>query len=447
MRSKTLRLTGWGRSSASESTALRPERPRDVDALLRHADPADGPWLAHGAGRSYGDTALNAGGRVILTERLDRVLSFNAETGELVCEGGVPLRDVLACFGPRGFVAPVSPGTSFATVGGSIANDVHGKNHESAGSFGDHVAWLELLTPSGERLHVDEARTPELFRATIGGIGLTGLITKACLRLKRVPSTTVEVSERRIANLDAFLDAFEECRHSATFSVGWIDGVAKGDSLGRGILETAEFAQHDTPAKAKKAKTVPIDVPGFVLNPLTVRAFNHVYYHRIPAQGRSGLKPYGQFLYPLDALLRWNRIYGKRGFLQFQCVLPDQAARAGLHALMTTISEAGLASFLAVLKTLGSEGKGYLSFPLRGYTLALDFPRSAKAIALVERLNAITLDHGGRVYLAKDAVLKPEQFARMYPKLDDMRAVLHDLDRGVRFDSDQARRLAVREAA
>ena len=439
-------VTGWGRSSTAAVEACRPERIAEARRALGQVG-SEG-IIAHGGGRSYGDAALNDGGRVMLTRRLDRVLAFDSATGDLVAEPGVTFADLLKIFLPQGFLVPVTPGTAFATLGGAVANDVHGKNHDRTGGFGDHVQWLDLLLPSGEELRVSPAERPDLFAATIGGIGLTGIILAVALRLQRVPSPAVAVAERRMADLDGFLAAFAAHRATATYSVGWIDALARGRSLGRGILELAEPAQaaDAVPAKAR-ARRVPVDLPGFVLNPASVAVFNEAYYRRVPAAGRERLLPYEKFLYPLDAIRDWNRIYGRRGFYQFQCVLPDDGAASGLRALLETISAARGASFLAVLKTLGGEGRGHLSFPLRGHTLALDFARGAGTDELMQRLERLTLDHGGRIYLAKDACLSAAGFAAMYPKLDAFRAVLREVDPQGRMISGMARRLNIRGGA
>ncbi len=440
---KPMTLAGWGRSSRAAVEACRPERVAEAQRAIGLAG-TEG-IIAHGSGRSYGDAALNGGGRVLLTRRLDRILAFDPATGDLVAEPGVTFADLLDVFLPRGFIAPATPGTAFATLGGAVANDVHGKNHDRAGSFGDHLQWLDLLLPSGEIRRVSPDADGELFAATIGGVGLTGVVLALAFRLQRVPSPAVSLRERRIGDLEAFLAAFAEQRASATYSVGWIDGLARGRHLGRGILELAEPAEDaGTLALAPpRARRMPIDLPAFALNPASVGLFNALYYRRVPAGGRTRLLPYRQFLYPLDALHDWNRIYGRRGFYQFQCVLPDPAAPSGLRALLEAISQTRAASFLAVLKTLGGEGRGHLSFPMRGHTLALDFPRASGAEALMARLERLTLDHGGRIYLAKDACLSAAGFAAMYPRLDAFRAVLARVDPQRRMASDMSRRLAI----
>jgi decaprenylphospho-beta-D-ribofuranose 2-oxidase len=347
-------------------------------------------------------------------------------------------------FLPRGRLVPVSPGTAFATIGGAVATDVHGKNHDQAGSFGDHVQWLDLALPSGEVRRVAPQTDPALFAATIGGIGLTGLILRVCFRLQTVRSASVEVEERRLADLDGMLAALAEARARHTYSVAWIDGLARGRQLGRGILEIAEPAAADAGRpRLAKPRNVPFDLPAGTLNPLSIGLFNELYWRRVPARGRRRSVPFQKFLYPLDALGHWNRIYGRRGFYQFQCVIPETAAASGIAALLEAVSRARRGSFLAVLKTLGGRGHGHLSFPDRGYTLAMDFPRAGDVETLLRVLEALTLRHRGRVYLAKDALLSATGFAAMYPGLGAFRDVLARVDPRRRLTSDMARRLQI----
>lgn len=440
-----MKVTGWGRNRFATVRAARPERARELEAAVAEAGP--GGVLARGASRAYGDAALNEGGAVILTERLNRILEFDAGTGIVTCEPGVTFADLLEVFVPRGFMPPASPGTAFATIGGAVAADVHGKNHDRHGSFGDHVQWFDLLLADGRTVRVTPESDPELFAATIGGMGLTGILRAVAFRLLPGATPWVAVRERRIGDLEEYLQAFEEIRDTATFSVGWIDALATGKSLGRGVLETAEFAAETQTPPARRARGVPVDFPGFVLNRLSVRAFNALYVGRIPEDGRTLTRPFAEFLYPLDSLRDWNRIYGRQGFYQFQCVLPASDAPRGMRQLLETIAGTGRPSFLAVLKTLGGPGRGHLSFPLRGHTLALDFPRRGGAEDLLRRLEAITLDHGGRIYLAKDSVLSREGFRAMYPELPRFEAALRRVDPEGRFISDQARRLGLKGAA
>lgn len=441
MRFKELTLAGWGRVDPVTMNAARPERQAEVDRAFAAAT-AIAP---RGAGRAYGDAAVARGGTAILTQRLDRVLEFDAATGRVVAEPGVTFADLARVFLPRGFMAPTSPGTAFASIGGAIATDAHGKNHDRHGSFGDAVRWIDLLTADGITRRVSPESDPALFAATIGGMGMTGLIRRACFDL--LPgSPFVTVKSRRMGGLDEFIAGLLAARE-ATFSVGWIDVMAAGADFARGILETAEPAPM-APMKALKApRSVPIDFPGFALHPAAVRLFNQAYFHRVPARGRERVMALTTFLYPLDALANWNRIYGKRGFYQFQCVVPDEAAAAGLREILGAIRDAGTGSFLAVLKTLGRAGRGDLSFPMRGFTLALDFPRRAGVEALITRLIDMTIAHAGRVYLAKDQLMTAAQARAMYPRADAFAATLARVDPQARFTTELGRRLGFKPRA
>ncbi|MHA1599967.1 MAG: FAD-binding protein [Alphaproteobacteria bacterium] len=438
-------LYSWGRLQEAQVVVRRPEGLEELTSAVtsRH----ERGLIAYGCGRSYGDAPLNAGGQTILTDRLNRVVSFDEATGVIVCEAGVTFYDLMRMFLPRGFLVPVTPGTAFVTIGGAVANDVHGKNHDRVGGFADHVLWLDLVLASGETVRVSPEAETELFAATVGGIGLTGAIHRVCFRMISVPSHQADVRERRMPDLDAFMAGLAEARANASYSVGWIDGMARGRGLGRGILETAEIAaRSDAEFRLRRAHSIPFNFPGFALNPLSIATFNTLYYGRIPKAGRQREIPLETFLYPLDALHAWNRIYGRRGFYQFQCVIPDAEAARGLRALLEHISAARAPSFLAVLKTLGGPGLGYLAFPLRGYTLALDFPRRPGVEEHLSRLERITLEHGGRIYLAKDAALSAAGFARMYPQADRLAEVLARYDPQERFRSDMSRRLGIRTA-
>lgn len=442
MKVKEMELAGWGRSLRARSFAVRPERLAAAAAAVR-ARPAGG-LVAHGGGRSYGDAALNCDGHVLLTRRLDRVLAFDPDRAELVCEPGLTIAELQAFLIPRGFMLPAVPGTGFATIGGAIANDVHGKNHDRHGSIGDHLRWFELLTADGSFRRVGSAEDPELFAATIGGVGLTGILVTLCIGLLPAPSNAVRVTEMRAENLDHFLRLLSQYRERATYSVGWIDVLARGARFGRGILEIAEPSAEGVKTRAGRRMRVPLDMPGFALNRWTIGALNACYFNRIPALGRDRVVPLDDFFHPLDKVLDWNRMYGRAGFHQFQCVVPDAEAETGMRRLLEAIGESRAGSFLAVLKTMGGAGKGYLSFPMPGFTLALDFPARPGVGDLIAALEAITMEHGGRVYLAKDSCLSPDAFARMYPALPALRRVLARVDPEGVFESDLARRLRIR---
>lgn len=432
----------WGRLSCDRALIVAPQS--EQSAQQAFVQQIGTTLIPFGAGRSYGDQALNSDGTMVLTSGLNRIIDFNVATGELVCEAGVSLRTLVEQSLPQGFLPPVSPGTGFVTVGGCVANDVHGKNHEQLGSFGQHVVWLDLLLPGGE-VHRIHRGTGALFRATVGGMGLTGLILRVCLNLMRVPSNAVVRREERISSLEIFLNRLETERRRATYSVGWIDALASGSSLGRGILETAEATDVGLPSTSPTRFTLPCDMPAFLLNNMSIRVFNETYYRRIPPKGRETRVGLERFLFPLDTIAHWNRLYGRRGFFQFQCALPDETAPLGLRRLLEVVSTSHAASFLGVIKTFGGNGVGFLSFPMRGYTLALDFPNRPGVRELLERLEAITLEHGGRVYLAKDAVLSATGFRRMYPEWTEFSRVLNEIDPSKRMMSDMARRLGIRD--
>jgi decaprenylphospho-beta-D-ribofuranose 2-oxidase len=433
-------LSGWGRLPVSTAEVSAPGSTADLIRLAGEATAR--PWLARGFGRSYGDAPLNEGGRVFLTGSLNRVLHFDAATGEVDCEPGVSLRQLIDAYLPSGWMVPVTPGTSFVSIGGAIANDVHGKNHDVDGSFCDHVVSLDLLLPSGQVQTVTPA-SGDLWQGTVGGIGLTGAIVRARLKLARVTGDSVRVSERRIRHLDEFLERFLAVRTQARFSVGWIDSLARGANLGRGVLETADYVDSTAGGRFREPLNVPCDMPPIVLSPWAVRAFNALYWRRIPQSGRERVVPLRKFLYPLDMLGNWNRLYGRRGFRQLQIALPEAIAPKLLPQFLERIARGGCASFLSVIKTMGRAGQGYLSFPMPGVTLALDLPNRPGLETLLHSLHGAVADAGGHVYLAKDSCVSREHFDAMYPLAGRMRALRERLDPEGRIRSDMAARLGM----
>jgi decaprenylphospho-beta-D-ribofuranose 2-oxidase len=437
LRLKSLALSSWGRVEEVRTLAARPERLAELNDLMA----SEGPLLAHGLGRSYGDAPLVAGGgKTIITTRLNRLLSFDEKSGLLVAEAGVTFAELIEIFLPRGWLTPVSPGTAFVTLGGAIGNDVHGKNHLNAGSMGQHIEWLDLLIPSGEMRRCSRTENASLFFATLGGLGLTGLIVRAALKLKAVPGPLMQVTRHRTQNLDETMSAFNS---ENEYQIAWMDVLASGAALGRGLFESAFPTQGTDSTKTHKF-SVPFNFPNFVLNPFSISLFNKLRYNLLP------IGPHQQtttsFLHPLDNILNWNRMYGARGFRQFQAVIPDAEAPRGIRKLLEAIASSRQGSFLATLKKLGPEGEGYLSFPRKGFTLALDFPNNAGLGELLSHLEKVTLDHGGRIYLAKDSALSASGFASMYPKLDKFRTVLAEIDPQAKMDSLMARRLKIRGA-
>lgn len=421
----------WGRTVCAPHRVARPAFRAEVPALLA-ALPDEASVLGHGMGRSYGDSPLNPGGHLIDMRGLDRFIGFDPETGVLECEAGVTLAAILHLLARRNrpgrsWFLPVTPGTKFVTIGGAIANDVHGKNHHSAGCFGSHVLSLELLRSDGMVRVCSPGANAALFAATIGGLGLTGLVLSARLQLKPVPGPWLESQDIRYAGLDAFHDLAAASEADWEYTVAWIDCLASGRGLGRGIFSRARHTAHSPPNQARPAiaaeprLVMPIDLPGAALNTLSVRAFNALYWRKAPMRPESRLLPWDPVFYPLDAIGRWNRLYGRRGFYQYQCVVPAPTARDAVRALLETIAASGQGSFLAVLKTTGDRvSPGMLSFPMPGATLALDFPNlGPRTHDLLDRLDRITEDAGGRIYPAKDGRVSAGRFQRGYPRWCD----------------------------
>lgn len=448
-------LWGWGRFPRVTAECTRPERRAEVEAALAERDGR--PLLAYGLGRSYGDVALIDHGRVLLTRRLDRMLDFDPETGWLRCEAGVSLQDIIQTFEPRGWFPAVVPGTWFVTVAGALANDIHGKSHHVDGTFADHVRRVELLTASGEVVVCDAEHEPELFEATRGGLGLTGVILSLELRLRRVAGPWIEMESVRFENLDHF---FEVSAESATFShtVSWIDCVATGKGLGRGIMMRGRHAPASTVAapgalgkvieKVSPLLEVPVDGPDWLLNKATIRLFNEAYFRKHPRGTRHAIVHYEPFFFPLDFVRDWNRIYGQRGFLQYQLVVPPDPQHRAIRHVLEEITRTGMGSFLAVIKEFGDVVHGGLSFPRPGVTLALDFPNyGAPLFELLDRLDAIVVEAGGRVYLAKDARLPRDVFRRMYPEWQAWKAVRDRWDPDHVFQSEMSRRLGLSPSA
>jgi len=432
---KTERYSGWGRALWVEGPRARPERASHLGRLLN-----DRMRPAIGQRRSYGDACLVDGKEVIDTTRMDRVISFDEDTGLAHLEAGARLGDLAQVFAPKGWLPPVMPGTGFATLGGAIAMDVHGKNHHHAGSFGAHVTELTLI--QGGKSKVVKAGSA-LFNATLGGLGQTGVIRSAKVTFKRAKGDVMMVTERRAEGWDAFLKLLDASE--ATYTVGWIDATATGERLGRGILEEGETGSGLVP-KPKAAKKVPFEAPRWALSPLIVQAFNALYYARVPKAGRTVVKPIQDFFFPLDRIHDWNKLYGKGGFHQFQCVVPVEAADK-LKEMLKLIVKSGQASPLAVLKRMGPGGSGLMSFPMEGYTLAVDLRAGSRAELLISELEDATLDAGGRIYLAKDALASPEVIKAMYPDFESWRKAVVKADPEGDLQTDLVKRLKLRDPA
>ena len=420
--------SGWGRALSATGAIARAH---DGDTLRAEAP-------AIGNRRSYGDAPLNHGGKVIDMTRLDRIISFNRDTGLLTVQAGITLGDLARIFAPQGWLPAVLPGTGFATVGGAIAMDVHGKNHHLAGSFCQHLISITLI--QGETTIEVTPDSGALWQATCGGLGQTGIITQATLQMARVKGDMMLVTEQRATDWDhhiALLDASK-----APYTVGWIDATATGVNLGRGIVEEAETCRglRPTPRGTKK---IPFNAPHWALSAPIVKAFNAAYYRRVPKSGRTVVRTTQDFFFPLDKVHDWNRLYGKRGFHQFQCVVPLEQS-ASLQNMMQLIATSGLASPLAVLKRMGKGRAGYMSFPMEGYTLAVDFPNRPAARALIARLETATIAAQGRLYLAKDGLSSGATIKAMYPDHPKWAQEVATADHDGLLQTDLTRRLDLR---
>lgn len=408
----------WGRYPRAT-----PARITRLTNRLAPLPESDLPLLVYGNGRSYGDVCLNDGGHVLLARGLDRFITFDADTGVLRAEAGVLLSEILDLVVPRGWFLAVTPGTRFVTLGGAVANDVHGKNHHRAGTFGHHVRAFELVRSDGSRRVCTPTENADWFAATLGGLGLTGLITWVEIQLRAIAGPWIQAESRRFANLGDFFALSEESDRTHEFTVAWVDCAARGVNLGRGILLSGNFA----PASAGTGKTpqahgllnVPLTPPFSLINRLSLNVFNALYYRK--PEG-AFLTHYAPFFYPLDGIGHWNRIYGPKGFLQYQCVLPPATAEPALRDVLGRIAASGEGSFLAVLKRFGDKpSPGLLTFPRPGVTIALDFPFNGQnTLHLLDSLDVVVATAGGALYPAKDARMSPEMFQRSFSMLEQL---------------------------
>ncbi|MGF6371313.1 FAD/FMN-containing dehydrogenase [Paraburkholderia sp. RAU6.4a] len=420
------KVHSWGRYPYAPQDA-HPIAWRDsAAAVWRQVNDEERTTLAFGNGRSYGDSCLAASGHMIQTLPMDRLISADWQNGILRAEPGMTLGQILDVAVPRGWMLPVTPGTRYATLGGAIANDVHGKNHHVRGTFGRHVRRFGLLRSDGTQLECAADMHAEFFVATIGGLGMTGLITWAEIQLMPIKSSTLDVTSIRFANLDEFFALSERLDAQHEYSVAWVDCQSRDAALGRGIFMVADHANGGgLDIERRKTRTVPFTLPIPVFNRLTLRAFNELYDRRQRADAVRSSVGYDAYFYPLDSLLEWNRIYGRAGFQQYQCVMPAPVARDAIRAILEAIARSGTGSILAVLKRCGAiRSPGLLSFPLEGTSLALDFPqREASNRKLFELLDAIVRESGGRLYPAKDAHMSGEDFRAAYPQWQQVEAL------------------------
>ena len=434
-------ITNWNNYPVVEAREISFDYEKEIALKLAQAS------IPHGNGRCYGDASLSS--EVVNTLRYDKILAFDELNGIITCQSGLLLSDLLKVIVPRGWFLPVTPGTKFITVGGAVASDVHGKNHHVDGSFSRHVVSMSVLTGTGESFVCSATANSDLFWATCGGMGLTGIILEVKFRLKRINTAYIRQKQIKAKNLEEIMELFE-ANSEYTYSVAWIDCLKKGKNFGRSILILGEHATVDevtTPnylmPKEKALLTVPFYFPSFALNGFSVKIFNALYYAKNYRKVMDGVVHYDGFYYPLDSILGWNKIYGKKGFVQYQFVLPHASSKNGLTDILTRINKHGTGSFLAVLKLFG-EQDNLISFPMKGYTLALDFPIQPGLFAFLDELDQVVADYGGRIYLSKDARMKKEIFWRTYPHAQEFSSILTKYDPLKRFVSGLSERLTLK---
>lgn len=436
-------LFGWGNYRREWCAVSHPQTAVEAIGVVA----ARNNLISRGLGRSYGDAAVNGRGGVISHRAMNRLLSFDDATGVLTCEAGVSFDEIIRFALPRGFFPWVTPGTRFVTLGGAIAADVHGKNHPRDGSFAASLIDFRLLTAAGELLDCSRQRNAAVFWATVGGMGLTGAVLDARIRLRPVATGYMTVEHQRTRSFEETLDAFE-CGDRFTYSVAWLDCLTGG----RAVLTHAEHAPADQlqahlsgeplSPRHRRSASIPYNLPAGLMNRWTARALGTLYYH-CPRRRRA-IVPYQAFFYPLDAVAHWNRLYGRRGLLQYQAVFPTATARNGVGSMLGEIARSREAPLLAVLKRFGAANEGLLSFPMPGFTLAVDFPNTgATLLELLARLDELVIDCGGRVYLTKDARLPRAAFEQMYSRAGEFRQVKRKLDPHGQFTSSLARRLGL----
>jgi len=442
-------LTGWGRIAPSAAEVGSPSDAAAVVSELR----APGAKIARGLGRSYNNAAQCAGGLVLSTARLNRIISLDPGTGLVTCEAGVSLEELMVAGLPSGWFVPVSPGTRQVTVGGAIAADVHGKNHHVAGSFARHVRAFDLLLPDGTEQTVTPGSDHELFWATAGGMGLTGFIMRATMQLKRVETSRLLVDTVRTADIDETMAVLAEHDHRFGYTVAWSDSLSRGRSLGRSVITSGEFAKPGDLPEPQRADPYRFDprarlgappwFPPGLMNKYSVAVANEAIYRKAPASRTGEVQTIGKFFHPLDGIKNWNRVYGPGGFRQYQYVVPF-GAEDSVRRSFELVSGARAPSFVTVLKRFGEGDPGLLSFPMPGWTLAMDFPARTPGLdPLLDKLDELVVAAGGRVYLAKDSRVPPEVLADMYPRLEEFRKLRAELDpRGI-FASDLSRRLGL----
>lgn len=438
-------LMGWGRTAPTVAHVATPESVDEASAIVAKRDPRG--TIGRGLGRAYGDAAQRGGGTVVDATHL-RNIDFDPVTGIAQIDGGVSIDDLIATGVPHGWFVPVTPGTRFVTIGGAIASDIHGKNHHADGTVSHWVQWLDLALPDGSVKRVSPTDDPDAFWASCGGMGLTGVIVRASIQMKKVETSRLKIDIQQIPDFDSMLTALQQGQRDHRYSVAWIDLMAK-KHMGRGAITQGDFAklddlkpaQREDPFSYKRPKLMAMPpMPNGLINRLTTGAFNEVWFRRHP-KSKTAIQSIPTFFHPLDMIAAWNRVYGSKGVIQWQCLVPFGAEDA-LRSMVEKMASDRTPSFLAVLKTFGEQGPGHLSFPAPGWTLSVDIPSTLEGLGtLLDDLDEQVVGCGGKIYLAKDGRMRPELMAPMYPRLDEWRAIQHRLDPDGLIRSDLAVRL------
>jgi len=439
-------IANWGNYPRIDAHVYSFNDEDRLRSILSSTDTA----IARGLGRCYGDSSLNT--NIISTLNFNRFLDFDSSSGLLTCEAGITFEDMVKIFVPRGWFLPVTPGTKFITVGGAIASDVHGKNHHKDGAFCRHIVSMDIMLGDGTVVSCSQEENEELFSATCGGMGLTGIILRASFRLRKIETAFIKQRTERAPDLQSLMDLFEKYE-DMPYTVAWIDCLATGPKLGRGVLimgdhagasDLADTRYEKKPLKVpeKRKLTLPFYFPSIALNRITIKLFNEFYYQFHPTKEKDSIVDIDSFFYPLDSIHNWNKMYGRRGFVQYQFVLPREKSKEGLEEMLATIAYRGPASFLSVLKLFGKQNDS-ISFPMEGYTLALDFPVRRRLFPFLDELDEMVLSYGGRHYLTKDARMKKETFYTGYPAAHEFTRLRNGLDNVRKFSSLQSARLEI----
>ena len=430
-------LMSWGMYPKIKNSVFKFDKEETLKQIINEYD----ELIPYGNGRSYGDSALSS--NIINVRPKDYFIDFDEESGLLHVQAGVLLSEILESYVPRGWFLKVTPGTKLITVGGAIASDIHGKNHHVEGCFSECVQEFEIMLADGEVVTCSKKATPELFKATCGGMGLTGVILDAKIYLKKINSQYIDQTSINTKNLKETFEAFEEYSDKP-YSVAWIDCLAKGAEIGKCLLMVGDFRDDGKLDYKKKSQlSIPFNFPSFALNNWSVRAFNWLYYGKVKERVSKQRVDIDTFFYPLDSISHWNRIYGKKGFTQYQFILPKETSYEGLEEILTSISKSGKGSFLAVLKLYGKTNENYLSFPIEGYSLALDFKIEKGLFDLLDQLDEIVVKYEGRIYLTKDVRVSKETFEKGYPQIETFRQYRKDNKMDTKFQSLQSKRVGI----